>query len=33
MLEHGIINHFHPILDKKDPPEDKELVLPSYPIH
>ena len=30
MLEH---EYFHPILDKKDQPEDKELVSPSYPIH
>ena len=25
MSEHGIVKYFHPILDKKDPPEDKEL--------
>ena len=33
MSEHGIMKYFRPILDKKDPPEDKELVSPSYPIH
>ena len=27
MLEHGILNYFHPILDKKYPPEDRELYL------
>ena len=25
MLGHEILKYFHPILDKKDPPEDKEL--------
>ena len=39
MLGHGILKYFRPILDKKDPPEDKEvrcivsMVSPSYPIH
>ena len=33
MSEHGILKYFHPILDKKDPPEGKELVSPSYLIH
>ena len=25
MSQHGILKYFRPILDKKDPPEDKEL--------
>ena len=25
MSEHGISKYFYPILDKKDPPKDKEL--------
>ena len=38
MSEHGILKYFCPILDKKDPPEDKELpdplskVIPSSSI-
>ena len=32
MLEHGILKYFHPILNKKDPPEDKELPDPSRPL-
>ena len=29
MSKHAILKYFHPILDKKDPPEDKELFAPS----
>ena len=29
MSEHGILKYFHPILEKKDPPEDKKLPDPS----
>ena len=32
MSEHGILKYSHPILDKKDPPEDKELPDPSEPL-
>ena len=32
MLGHGILKFFCPILDKKDPPEDKELSDPSGPL-
>ena len=32
MLGHGILKYFRPILDKKDPPEDKELPDPSGPL-
>ena len=32
MLEHGILKYFCPILDKKDPPIDKELPNPSGPL-
>ena len=32
MLEHGILKYFLPILDKKDPPEDKELPNSSRPL-
>ena len=39
MSGHGILKYFHPILDKKDPPEDKEvrcivsMVSLSYLVH
>ena len=29
MSGYGILKYFHPILDKKDPPEGKELPNPS----
>ena len=32
MLGHGILKYFHPILDKKDSPEDKELPDLSGPL-
>ena len=32
MAGHGILKYFYPILDKKDPPEDKELPNPSGPL-
>ena len=32
MLGHGILKYFRPILDKKDPPEDKESPNPSRPL-
>ena len=27
MSEHGILKYFYPILDKKDPPEDKGYII------
>ena len=32
MSGHGILKYFHPILDKKDSPKDKELPDPSGPL-
>ena len=32
MLQHRILKYFHPVLDKKDPSEDKELPNPSGPL-
>ena len=32
MLEHGILKYFHPILDRQNPPEDKELYNLSGPL-
>ena len=32
MWEHEILKYFRPILDKKNPPEDKELPNPSGPL-
>ena len=32
MSEHGILKYFCPILDKKDPLGDKELLDPSWPL-
>ena len=32
MSEHGILKYFCPILDEKDPPRDKGLLDPSWPL-
>jgi len=33
MSGYGFLKYFHSILDKKDPPEDKELLNPSEPLY